>query len=220
MHILLNGIGFVLKDSKGIRAQNSRNDSGLIDEEFHKGKIDKQKIIGIITNKELLNKKISELRILEGIGKECVDNTCTCILKFLQENGKEEVEFRDIDTLIRKKKEIKENSNLDFMTECKLRDNIIKEMDIKMGKYIEQYFQTSLKRDNIFVKDVIDFYNKDKLPLYDETGKLIDERYMFTLGLKKELPTEKDTKLKKPETTTKFNFASKICNFFKVSFDR
>ena len=32
------------------------------------------------------------------------------MLKRISENGKEEVEFRDIDTLIRKKKEIKENT--------------------------------------------------------------------------------------------------------------
>jgi hypothetical protein len=187
---IVGGIGFVLKDSVGTRANGSRHDSGFIDEEFYHGNIDKQKIIGIIIDKDLINKRVSKLKVFNHMGTKYVDSTCVSILNFLNRNGIQKIDSTFINELISKKKSIEESNTLDYLYKSKLRDDIIEQMDSKMGEYIEQYFKGVLKQDTVTLKNIVDFYNKDKLPLYDEKGNLIDQRYIFALNLQNGISQE------------------------------
>ena len=171
---IAKGIAFVLKDSQGIRASKTNHDSGFIDEEFHIGSIPKSNIVGIIVNNELKNKNISDLNILSNMGTGYVDNTCISIIDFLNNTGVMKIDLQDISELINQKNEPSEN--LDFFERMEKEKSIIVQMNKKIMGYLEQYFQIILNKKNISVHDIIDFYNKDNLPIYDENGELLNPR--------------------------------------------
>lgn len=169
---IANGIGFVLENSQGINASKTVCDSGFIDEEFHIGSIDKSNIVGIIVSKDLKNKNISDLNILSKIGTGYVDDTCISILEFLNNSGVMEIDLQHINELISKKNELR--GNLDFFEYMEKEKSIILQMNKKIMEYLEQYFKIILDRENVSVNDIIDFYNKDNLPIYDENGRLLN----------------------------------------------
>ena len=137
------GIGFVLKDCQGIKSSSTLHHSGFDDEEFHIGSIEPSKIVGIIANRELMQKKVTDLDILKGMGTGFIDSTCYTIIS---------------------------NSEIDFWDEQKKEKEFISDLNDIMVKYLNKYFTQLLGKEDISISEIIKFYNERNLPIYDEKG--------------------------------------------------
>ena len=199
------GIGFVLKDCQGIKSSSTLHHSGFDDEEFHIGSIEPSKIVGIIANRELMQKKVTDLDILKGMGTGFIDSTCYTIIKFLQKNGVNEINMEETDDLITQKNNLS-NSEIDFWDEQKKEKEFISDLNDIMVKYLNKYFTQLLGKEDISISEIIKFYNERNLPIYDEKGVEI-------LSLKKSInitPAEVVKSALKTTTTYDINKAANI----------
>lgn len=68
------------------------------------------------------------------------------------------------------------DKKLNYIEYSKREKYIISQMNKKIAKYLEQYFATILHKENVSISDIIDFYNKDNLPAYDQYGNILKQR--------------------------------------------
>jgi len=186
-----DGIGFILKNLDGKIKKGVFNG-----EELHYGIINKDKIVGIIINSELINKKISQLDVLYGVGKGYIDDTCMNILKYIHNRGKKDINFIEFKELSKKKMEIYFDEKLESYERIDKIKEITDCMGEKVSMHLEEYFIKVMDKENIVLKDVIDFYNINKLKIFDEKGNEINEQYMFKYNLQKEISDLRSNEIK------------------------
>ena len=161
-----DGIGFVLKGCQGIRSSSTNHHSGFDDEEFHIGSIPVSNIIGIILNKELSQKKATDLQLFKGMGTGFVDSTCDVIIKYLRKNGIEDINIEEINN-IKNEKNTLDSQGLDFLDKMKREEMLIAELNSIIVNYLEKFFKQVLGKDDISIMDIIEHYNDRRLPIYD-----------------------------------------------------
>lgn len=194
---ILEGIGFVLKDCQGIRASRTSHDSGFIDEEFHMGSIPTSNIVGIIINKELSQKQITDLHLFENMGTGYVDSTCETIIKYLQKNCSiKDINMDEINNIITTKNNL-DSQGLDFFDRMKQEKELISKLNTVLVGYIDRHFKQLLGKEEVSIIDIVEHYNKEHLPIYDETGILLEHKELSTTDIgKKTIGATTDDKKK------------------------
>ena len=177
------GIGFVLKDCQGIRASRTNHDSGFADEEFHIGSIPTSNIAGIIINKELSQKRVTDLHLFDEMGTGYVDSTCETIIKYLQKNcGIKDINMDEINNIITTKNNLG-SQDIDFFDRMKQEKELISKLNTVLVGYIDRHFKQLLGKEEVSIIDIVEHYNEEHLPIYDETGALIEHKELSTTDI-------------------------------------
>ena len=169
VYIKEGGLSFVLKDVKGTSSSSTHHDSGFADEEFHFGNISPNNIVGIIVNRQLLNKKISELNLLRNMGYGYINNTFLQTVRYLKSNGMNNIITEEqMQELFNKTDQLIHKEFFNFQ----IKEQIILELSQILSSYLAQFFEQ--KYGITTVVEFLQMFNKNNLPIYDENGETLD----------------------------------------------
>lgn len=166
-YIKNGGISFLINDVSGMV---NKPDS-FPGESIVNGSIPSDKIIGVIVDSKLLNKRIEDFRFIQEheatgqwIGK-------AKFLKFLIENRLgtkvEETEEMKFDGLLMSLENAQNNASLSIFERDAAEKEALSHINRFIGKYASKMFTVESGIKNPTMLDVINFYNKKQLPILD-----------------------------------------------------
>lgn len=150
-----NGIGFVIRLDENAQTKNT---TGVMisynDICYVKNHISTNNIVGIILNKDILNVSLSKLPL--GINKRnltystVVPKKCRHLLKCIEVECGYKIDSNLLNYYIGKKDYDK--------------------VEILMSSYMGEAFKYKLKKEDVTLNDIIDFYSQNRFSIYDENG--------------------------------------------------
>lgn len=164
-YISNGGISFIIEDDNYIYSRHTSSNSGFENEGFIYGGVAPSEIKGILINDELEHKSISELNMLGESGTIFVGPSALNIIRQLTKDGSDYEQVDECRSLIEQYDTTANDDSLDPFDRMDKEDALKERINRCLGTMVSQHYSKLLGKENPELIDVVQYYNKDDLPI-------------------------------------------------------